>query len=316
MGNDRIAIIIDTDIGEDIDDLLALAFALNSPEFEILAITTVDGDTIARSRIARRVVSAYGYPAIPVAAGNSRGIPQANEPYPPLTAVTQNAVAPTEEGLPPASSVPADELIASMAARYPKQVYVVTIGSMTNIGQALVRYPETADNLAGIITNGGNFGPDRETSIGWNLRYDPVAAAVVARSDARWVLLPEGMDGLGGLTAADVGMIRQRGLETTNILMLAIENWRRNKKECDPETLPHLSDLRCFAYLLGETIDTCRGRVYLTIGPRGTLAELRVETDPAGPHILGWKTDRRRGQDLHDLFMQRILSEPHQKLRT
>jgi len=94
-----IPIIIDTDIGEDIDDLLVLCFALNSPEFEVLAVTTVDGDTVARGRIARRVTSAYGRPEIPVVAGYFRSMPQANTPYPPLTAVTQNAVAPTEESL-------------------------------------------------------------------------------------------------------------------------------------------------------------------------------------------------------------------------
>ena len=49
----RIKVIIDTDIGEDIDDLLVTAFALNSPEFEVLAITVVDGDVQARSRISR-----------------------------------------------------------------------------------------------------------------------------------------------------------------------------------------------------------------------------------------------------------------------
>ena len=44
--------IIDTDIGEDIDDILVTAFALNSPEFEVLAVTTVDGNVAARSRVA------------------------------------------------------------------------------------------------------------------------------------------------------------------------------------------------------------------------------------------------------------------------
>ncbi|HLA38852.1 MAG TPA: nucleoside hydrolase, partial [Candidatus Glassbacteria bacterium] len=43
-GRERLKIIIDTDIGEDIDDILVTAFALNSPEFEVLAITVVDGD--------------------------------------------------------------------------------------------------------------------------------------------------------------------------------------------------------------------------------------------------------------------------------
>ncbi len=305
-----IPIVIDTDIGEDIDDLLVLAFALNSPEFEPLAVTTVDGDTTARSRIARRVTSAYGRPEIPVVAGYTRSMPQANTPMPPLEAVTQNAVAPDEQGLPPASPLGADELIAKLASERPGEVCVLTIGSMTNVGQALVRYPQTAVRLKAIVTNGGSFGPERQTGIGWNLRYDPVAVATVARSEAKWVLLPEGMAGLGGLTADDVERIRTRGLQTTDIIMLAIEQWRRNKRECGPESIPHLSDLRGFAYLLGGIIETRPGRAYVTVGPRGRTAELRVEYDPEGPHELGFKADAQAGKALHELYMERILGPP------
>ncbi|HET6428972.1 MAG TPA: nucleoside hydrolase [Phycisphaerae bacterium] len=305
-----VPIIIDTDIGEDIDDLLVLCFALNSPEFEVVGVTTVDGDTDARSRIARRVTAAYRRPATPVVAGYYRSMPQANEPWPALTAVTQNDVAPTEEGLPPRCETPADELIARLAAERPGEVYVLTIGSLTNVGQALVRFPETARNLAGIVTNGGNFGPDRETRIGWNLRYDPVASATVARSEARWVLIPEGMKNLGGLSAEDVEAIRTRGLETTDVIFTAIQGWRANKREVKPDSTPHLSDLRVFAHLLGGIIETVPGRAFVTVGPRGTVAELRVERDDEGPHTLGWTAGAQAGADLHDLFMKRILAEP------
>ena len=67
--------LIDTDIGEDIDDVLAVAFALRSPEFEVLGITTVDGDTRARARIARKLALVCGKPGVPVAAGYARAMP-------------------------------------------------------------------------------------------------------------------------------------------------------------------------------------------------------------------------------------------------
>src|SRR5262245_511243 len=41
-------IVLDTDIGTDVDDALALALALASPELELVAITTVSGDTTVR----------------------------------------------------------------------------------------------------------------------------------------------------------------------------------------------------------------------------------------------------------------------------
>ena len=304
-----IPVIIDTDIGEDIDDILVLAFALSCPQFEVLAVTTVDGDTVARGRIARRVCAAYGRPSVPVVAGYPRSMPDANEPVPALQSVTQNAVAPTEQGLPPACDVPADELIARLAADRPGEVYLLTIGSMTNAGQALVRFPATATNLAAIVSNGGNFGPGRPNRIGWNLRYDPVAAAVVARSRAQWVLLSEGL-GIPGLSHADVDRLATQGLETTDVLHLAILQWRENKRECNDQSTPHLSDLNTLAYLMGGWIETSPGRADLVVGPRGTVAELRVAYDADGPHELSRQLRPDRRDDLHDLFMEHILAEP------
>ena len=304
-----VPIILDTDIGEDIDDILVLAVALNSPEFEVLAVTTVDGDTSARSRIARRITGAFGRGEIPVVAGYPRSMPQGDEPVPSLTSVTQNAVAPTEEGLPAGCESAADELIARLAAARPGRAHLLTIGSMTNAGQALVRYPETARNLAAIVTNGGRFAPGRQTTIGWNLRYDPAAVAVVARSEASWVLLSESM-GVPGLTVDDVEAIRTRGLETTDAIWTAIQEWRENKTECNAESLPHMADLNTLAWLLGGYLDVRPGRAYIEVGPCGQPASLRVEDAATGPHLLGWSVRPEQHDRLHDLYMQRLLAEP------
>src|ERR1700751_4147915 len=62
-------VIIDTDIGDDIDDAFALALALESPELKILGVTTEFGDTEMRARLVDRYLTAVGRKAIPVAAG-------------------------------------------------------------------------------------------------------------------------------------------------------------------------------------------------------------------------------------------------------
>lgn len=307
--NHPIPIIIDTDIGEDIDDLLVIALALNSPEFEVLAITTVDGDTAWRSRIARRLTGAYGRPHIPVVAGYPRSMPAAPIPWPRGTAVRQGAVAPDENGLPPECPLRADELIAKIAAERPGEVYLLMIGSMTNVGQTLVRHPETAGKLKAIVTNGGNFADVHPTRIGWNLRYDPLAAATVARSEAQWVLLSEHIHGLEGLRPEDVQRIAERKSPTTGILLLAIQEWRRNKKGCTPESVPHLSDLNVLAFLLG-LVQTSPGQAHIVVGPRGTTADLRIEYGKDGPHQIGWRADSEKGAALHDLVMQRLLADP------
>jgi len=51
-----IPIILDTDIGGDIDDAFALALIVDSPELELLGVTTVSGDTQARARLAAKML--------------------------------------------------------------------------------------------------------------------------------------------------------------------------------------------------------------------------------------------------------------------
>ena len=69
---DKIKIIIDTDIGDDADDALAICLALKSEELEVLGITTVFRNTAARAQIAVRLLQLMGRTDIPVYAGIGR----------------------------------------------------------------------------------------------------------------------------------------------------------------------------------------------------------------------------------------------------
>src|SRR5438876_7554114 len=62
-------VILDTDIGDDIDDAFALALALRSPELQIIGVTTTFGDTETRAKLVDRFLAEVGRPDIPVAAG-------------------------------------------------------------------------------------------------------------------------------------------------------------------------------------------------------------------------------------------------------
>ena len=62
-------IIIDTDVGDDIDDAFALALAMRSPELEIMGVTTGFGDTETRAKLVDRLLGEAGRQDIPVAAG-------------------------------------------------------------------------------------------------------------------------------------------------------------------------------------------------------------------------------------------------------
>ena len=304
----KIKVIIDTDIGEDIDDILVTAFALNNPEFEVLAITTVDGNVEARTRVARKAAMLYGKTEVEVGAGYVRNMPLQDTTYTGFSGgVRYGEVAPDEQGLPPVSPLRADALIARLADQYPGEITVVTIGSMSNIGHLLVRYPDQAKKLKQIVTNGGGFSSE-EHRIGWNLRYDPVAAVMAARSRVPWVLLSESTSRYCGLRQEDVERLEKAGLPTTELLVQAIQWWRKNKT--DATTQPHVSDLNVFAYLLGGWVETVPGKVFIDIGPRSSLPGFRVEDDPKGRILLGRLIPREKAARLREIFMDRLLAPP------
>jgi inosine-uridine nucleoside N-ribohydrolase len=66
-----IPVLLDTDIGGDIDDAYALVQILCSPELKLVGVTTVSGDAVARARLAAKLLTVAGRPTIPVYAGAS-----------------------------------------------------------------------------------------------------------------------------------------------------------------------------------------------------------------------------------------------------
>src|SRR5687768_10697814 len=71
VGAQRVPVLLDTDIGTDIDDAYALAQVLHSPELKLLGVTTVSGDAVARARLAAKLLAVAGRAEVPVYAGTS-----------------------------------------------------------------------------------------------------------------------------------------------------------------------------------------------------------------------------------------------------
>ncbi|MEA4889745.1 MAG: nucleoside hydrolase [Clostridiaceae bacterium] len=65
----KIPVILDTDIGGDIDDTWALVMLLNSPEFDIKLILTEEGNTLYRAKITARMLEIAGRTDIPIGIG-------------------------------------------------------------------------------------------------------------------------------------------------------------------------------------------------------------------------------------------------------
>ena len=54
-------IILDTDIGDDIDDSFALLLMLESHQFDVLGVTTVFRNTKKRAKMAKQLIKSLGY---------------------------------------------------------------------------------------------------------------------------------------------------------------------------------------------------------------------------------------------------------------
>src|SRR5438309_11804440 len=164
-------VIIDTDIGDDIDDAFALALALRSPELQILGITTTFGDTETRAKLVDRFLAEVGRPEIPVAAGTptvSKGT------------FTQRRYAEGGHDAKP-SHPDAVSFILEQIRRYPGQVTLIAIGPLMNVGAAIDKDPATFRKLKRVVIMGGSikrgygdlgYTPPRPPQPEWNILND------------------------------------------------------------------------------------------------------------------------------------------------
>jgi purine nucleosidase len=192
-----IPIVIDTDVGADPDDALALTLALASPEVDVRGVTIVSGDVSWRARIATRLLGMAGRSDVPVFLG--RGEPQQmsgaegegllDRPYHGLVATVQ--------------ATPAVEWLLTESRR--GSFHLVAIGPLTNVAAAIEEDPAFAGRLLGLTVMGGLL-DERAMPISWqraiqergatawpdyNTKCDPVAALTVARCGIpiTWVTL-------------------------------------------------------------------------------------------------------------------------------
>ncbi|MFX1253481.1 MAG: nucleoside hydrolase, partial [Promethearchaeota archaeon] len=151
-------IFIDTDIGSDIDDALALLLALHLADVEILGINTVYGPTELRAKIAHKVVSAAGQ-NIPIAAGESE---PRYSPIPVWVAGTEGVGVLTEnETKAPLAnfgiSTDPVKLLTTQALTYPGEVTLVALGALTNVARALEEEPQLVSALREIVFMGAGL---------------------------------------------------------------------------------------------------------------------------------------------------------------
>lgn len=175
-------IIIDTDIGDDIDDAFALALAAEIEEAELVGITTVFKNSPLRAKQAKSLMSA---------AGNETNV-YIGERLPLLGKIisfnfegSEDPVNITpcqyDEGMSGAtvSEISAVDAIIALSKEYSGELIVVTIGPMTNLAAAIKKAPCITSDIAAVYFMGGSFYSQIPE---WNILCDPEAADIVLKS--------------------------------------------------------------------------------------------------------------------------------------
>ena len=179
-------ILLDTDIGSDIDDAICLAYLLNQPQCELLGITTVSGESEKRAMIASAICIAANKPDIPIFPGTEM----------PLLTSQKQPVAYQAEKL---SHWKHEnnfiqnghiEFMRETIRKYPGEVTLLGIGPMTNIALLFSLDPKIPSLLKQLVIMCGIFTfktPLYTCLTEWNAACDPYATAIMYNAPVKTI---------------------------------------------------------------------------------------------------------------------------------
>jgi inosine-uridine nucleoside N-ribohydrolase len=239
-------VLLDTDIGDDIDDAFALGLALKSPELALLGITTTYGDTDLRAKLLDRYLTAdckggfadgLGIPVIP-------GVPT------PHTNVFSQAVY-AAGAIPPDPCVlatlvdprgphwaqqrkhhDAAGFLLEMIQAHPGQITLIGIGPLFNIQAAIEKDPATFKKLKRVVIMGGSIDRGYDTATDnkrppdaeWNIKCDPAGLRALLASGVPVYMMPLDSTQVR-LSQHDLEKILAHGSPVTDQLALLYHQW-------------------------------------------------------------------------------------------
>lgn len=298
---ERAKIILDTDIGTDIDDVFALLLALRSPEIKLEAVTTVHGDTGLRAGIAKKILKLSQRDDIPVGRGSSGFLSKGKkasmggwegkgflEPYEFESNAFPDAI----------------DLIVSRVMENSGKITIITIGPLTNLALAVNKEPEITKNIKQLIAMGGVINTPK---LGWpwggeyNFGCDPEAAKLVFDSG-----IPITMVGLDvtldvWLREKDIKKLRKTDTPLMRGILSMLDIWL--KKTGDNKTCLH--DPLAVSVAIDRSLVTTK-RTYIDL----EMEQNVLRTIPCKykkPEIdVCMEVNSKR---FHEFFMERILAD-------
>jgi len=169
-------VLLDTDIGSDIDDAVCLAYLLAQPSCELLGITTVTGESDKRAMLASAMCKAAGQ-RVPIVPGVEQPLLMAPRQH---TAPQATALRDLDHDTEFPDKSGAISFLSQTIRRYPGEVILLGIGPLTNIGLLFATDREAPRLLKGLVMMAGSFFHDPSTHLReGNADSDAHATAIV-----------------------------------------------------------------------------------------------------------------------------------------
>jgi len=221
-------VLLDTDIGDDIDDAFALALVLKSPELKLLGITTAYGDTELRAHLLYRYLVSVNRGDIPVFAG---------VPTPHTNVFTQSAYASQAFSLHDALFPDAVQFILDQIKAHPGEITLIAIGPLFNVQAAIEKDPATFKQLKRVVLMGGSIHRGYDTALNvnlpeamrtpsseWNINRDPAGLRALLASGVPVFMMPLDSTQIH-LQAPEREKIFSHGSALTDQLTLLYHQW-------------------------------------------------------------------------------------------
>ncbi len=283
-------VIIDTDVGDDIDDAFALALALRSPELQILQIDSAFGDTHLRARLLERFLHDAGEPQVLLAQGV---ITHAESIF------TQRPYA--EQQVEPSHPY-ADAVTTALdlIRNSPGEITLIAIAPLSNIGAMIDRDPATFRKLKRVVLMGGSirrgygdlgYEPDKGPEPEWNIKNDIGSARKLLASGVPIFMMPLDATQLK-LDEVKRSLLLKHGSQLTDQLAILYLQWG--------EQTPTLYDAMAVAYAVNPSLCPTTP-MHLRIDDRGMT--LRTDGAPNAQVCLNSSP-----ADFFRLYLHRLLA--------
>lgn len=296
-----VPVILDTDIGDDIDDALNLALILQSPELDLKAVITVLNAGDVRAALAYRILELHGRTDIPVGIGAEQT----------LLGKPSRAIPIQAAALPPGYTAPGPSrngvrLMIDTILLAPEKITLVAVGPLTNVALALRSEPRLQERIERIVLMSGVF---FRAGLEYNVHRDAEAAAIVYASG-----LPISTVGLDVTLQCRLGTdemqrLAKSNFENVTFLYRLIVAWQNG----DAAKHPILHDpLASLAMLKPSLVNWQRGRVEIeTRGIDGRSQGLSVFRKDAEGTVEVAETVR--ADEAVSLFIDRVAARPRSR---